>query len=262
MNYQTIDLTREGALAILRFNRPESYNALNEKMSNELIDAIIDIQEDPAVRALILTGEGPAFHAGGDVKAFDSQGDAIPRFIDRMVIPFHAFVSHLVRMPKPVIAAVNGTAAGAGFSIAMACDLVVAREDAVFTAAYSGIGASPDGSMTYFLVRLVGMRRAMELYLTNRVLTAHEALDWGIVNRILPEDIFWEEVIKMAGMLANGPTAAYGRAKELFYNSLNHELETQMELEAKGIIASARTEDFREGIRAFKEKRPPVFKGR
>lgn len=262
MNYQTIDLTREGALAILRFNRPESYNALNDHMTNELIDAIIDIQDDPEVRALILTGEGPAFHAGGDVKAFDSQGDAVPRFIDRMVIPFHAFMSHLVRMPKPVIAAVNGTAAGAGFSIAMACDLIVAREDAVFTAAYSGIGASPDGSMTYFLVRLVGMRRAMELYLTNRVLTAHEALDWGIVNRILPADIFWEEVKKMAGMLANGPTAAYGRAKELFYHSLNHELETQMELEAKSIIASARTEDFREGIRAFTEKRAPVFKGR
>lgn len=261
VKFETIELSKEGPVATLRFNRPESYNALNDRMAPELVDAIIDVQNDDNVRVVILTGEGAAFHAGGDVKAFVGAGDGVPLFVDRLVIPFHAFISHLVRMPKPVVAAVNGTAAGAGFSIAMACDMVVAREDAVFTAAYSRIGASPDGSMSYFLVRLVGTRRAMELYLTNRVLTAREALDWGLVNRVLPMDGFMEGAKTLAGELAAGPTSAYGRAKDLFYHSLNHELETQMELEARGIVASARTGDFREGIRAFAEKRPPKFQG-
>ena len=196
------------------------------------------------------------------MKSFVAAGEGVPAYINRLVIPFHAFVSHLVRMPKPVLAAVNGTAAGAGFSIAMACDLVLAREDAVFTVAYSRIGASPDGSMSYFLVRSLGMRRAMELYLTNRVLTAQEAMEWGLVNGVLPEANFLADAKAQALALAEGPTVAYGLAKDLFYHSLNHELETQMELEAKQIIATSRTADFREGVQAFVEKRPAAFRGR
>ena len=175
-------------------------------MATELFEAVIDVQEDPGVRCLVLTGSGAAFHAGGDVKAFMGAGDGVPVFIDRVVTPFHAFISHLVRMPKPVVAAVNGTAAGAGFSIAMACDVVVAREDAVFTVAYSRIGASPDGSMSFFLVRMIGMRRAMELYLTNRVLSAREAMDWGLVTRVLGAENFMEEAKALAADLAQGPT--------------------------------------------------------
>ncbi len=262
MAFDTIELTREGAVAVLRFNRPESYNALNDRMSPELFEAVAEVEEDPAVRALLVTGNGSAFHAGGDVKSFVAAGDGAPAFINRIVTPFHAFVSHLVRMPKPAIAAVNGIAAGAGFSIAMACDVVLAREDAQFTTAYSRIGASPDGSMTYFLVRLVGLRRALELYLTNRVLSAQEAVDWGLVTRVLPEAGFLDAAMEQAQQLAAGPTVAYGHAKDLFYHSLNHELEAQMELEAKRIVASARTEDFREGTRAFSEKRPARYQGR
>ena len=262
MGNKTIELSRQGAVAVLRFNRPESYNAIDAQMADELLDAAIDVQADPDVRALLITGSGSAFHAGGDVKAFVSQGDAVTRYIDRMVIPFHAFISHVVRMHKPVVAAVNGVAAGAGFSIALACDLVLAQEDAVFTTAYSRIGASPDGSMTYFLVRHLGVRRAMELYLTNRVLSAQEALDWGLINRVLPSEGFEAAALEQARQLAEGPTVAYGLAKELFYQSLNHELETQLELEARGIIAASRTEDFREGTRAFTEKRPASYRGR
>jgi 2-(1,2-epoxy-1,2-dihydrophenyl)acetyl-CoA isomerase len=262
VNFESIELTRKGGLAILKFNRPDSYNALNERMGLELVEAIIDVQNDPAVRCLLLTGNGAAFHAGGDVKSFLSAGEGVSGFIDRLVISFHAFISHLVRMAKPTVAAVNGTAAGAGFSIAMACDLVLARQDALFTAAYSRIGASPDGAMTYFLVRQVGVRRAMELYLTNRVLTAQEAHDWGLVTRVLPVEGFLAEAMALAGNLAQGPTAAYGRAKDLFYHSTNHELETQMELEARGIVASSRTADFREGTRAFTEKRAAQYLGR
>ena len=262
MKFETIELQKQGPLATLRFNRPEHYNALDERMAPELLEAVMDVQEDADIRAMMITGAGPAFHAGGDVKSFVAAGEGVSAYINRMVIPFHAFVSHLVRMPKPVLAAVNGTAAGAGFSIAMACDLVLAREDAVFTVAYSRIGASPDGSMSYFLVRSLGMRRAMELYLTNRVLTAQEAMEWGLVNGVLPEANFLADAKAQALALAEGPTFAYGLAKDLFYHSLNHELETQMELEAKTIIATSRTADFREGTQAFVEKRPAAFRGR
>lgn len=262
MAYETIELSREGPVAVLRFNRPESYNAIDHRMAPDLQEAAIEVQADEAVRALLITGEGSAFHAGGDVKAFVGQGEDVSTYIDRMVIPFHAFISHLVRMPKPVVAAVNGVAAGAGFSIAMACDLVLAHPEAVFTAAYSRIGASPDGSMTYFLVRHLGTRRAMELYLTNRVLTAEEARDWGLVTQVLPAEGFLDAAMEQARTLAEGPTVAYGLAKNLFYHSLNNQLETQLELEARGIIAASRTEDFREGTRAFAEKRKANYRGR
>lgn len=262
MSYKTIRLTKEGPLATLRLNRPEAYNAMNAEMAPELMDAVLDVKDDSAIRALMLTGTGAAFCAGGDVKAFAGAGGEAHKFIDRLVIPFHAFITHLVRMPKPVLAAVNGVAAGAGFSIALACDVSVARSDAVFTTAYGRIGASPDGSMTYFLVRQLGVRRALELYYTNRVLTAQEALDWGLVNRVAPPETFERDARALAEELANGPTLAYARARELFHHSLNHTLETQLELEARGISASAQTEDFRAAVRAFAEKKAPVFKGR
>lgn len=263
MAYQTLELTRDGGVAVLRFNRPESFNAIDHVMAAELLEAAIAVQDDPDVRALMITGSGAAFHSGGDVKSFVAQGERIPTYIEKdMLIPFHGFVSHVVRMPKPVITAVNGVAAGAGFSIAMTGDLVLAREDAKFTAAYSRLGASPDGSMTWFLVRQVGVRRAMELYLTNRVLTAREACEWGIVSQVLPVDGFEEAALAQARTLAEGPTRAYGLAKGLFYDSLNNTLETQLELEARGIVAASRSEDFKEGIRAFVEKRAATYRGR
>jgi len=259
---ETLKVTKKNSVATVCMNRPESYNALNDRMAEDLLAAMLDVQNDSAVRAVVLTGAPPAFCAGGDVKAFVSKGDDVSGFIDRMVIPFHAFISHMVRMPKPIIGAVNGTAAGGGLSIAMACDMVVMHEDAVLSTAYSRIGASPDGSLTYFLVRLLGMRRAMELYLTNRVLTAAEALDWGLATRVLPESEFATGVESLAMELAAGPTQAYGRAKDLFYHSLNNQLETQMELEARNIVASSRSYDFKEGTKAFVEKRAAKYEGR
>jgi 2-(1,2-epoxy-1,2-dihydrophenyl)acetyl-CoA isomerase len=262
VNFKTIRLTKDGPLATLQLNRPEAYNALNEFMAPELLEAVLDVKDDPAIRALIFTGAGSAFCAGGDVKGFASQGAQAPQHIDRLVIPFHAFITHLVRMPKPILGAINGVAAGGGLSMALACDLVVARADAVFTAAYSRIGASPDGSMTYFMARSLGVRRSLELYYTNRVLTAQEALEWGLVTRVSPVETFEQDVRALALELASGPTFAYGKAKELFYHSVNHTLETQLELEARGIVACAGTEDFRNATRAFAEKGKATFQGR
>ncbi|MCZ6628708.1 MAG: enoyl-CoA hydratase [SAR324 cluster bacterium] len=261
MSYEYIELEQDGPLAILRFSRPDQYNALNPQMASELVDAMVEIKNNPAYRALMVTGKGNAFHSGGDIKWFVESEQALTQKLERVITDLHAFISRLIRLPKPVVAAVNGPAAGAGFSLAMACDLVVARADAVFTLGYTKIGASPDGGSTFYLPRLVGLRRALELAYTNRVLTAEQAMQWGLVNRVFPEENFMEEAKKFAMELANGATAALGRTKDLLYHSLNHELETQLELEARGIIDSVSTEDFAEGTRAFVEKRKARFKG-
>lgn len=261
MKYETIVLEQEGPLAILRFNRPRRFNAVNPQMAEELADAVVRVGINAEARALMITGAGGAFSSGGDIKFFTSP-EATENALEHMITNLHAYISRLIRLPKPVVAAVNGPAAGAGFSLAMACDLVVARSNAVFTMGYTKIGASPDGGSTYCLGRLLGVRRALELTMTNRVLTAQEALDWGLVTRVFPEESFAEDAKAFALELANGPTLALGRSKELLYHSVNHQLETQLELEARGIITSMRTADFKEGATAFVEKRAPKFTAR
>jgi 2-(1,2-epoxy-1,2-dihydrophenyl)acetyl-CoA isomerase len=261
VSYETLIVQTEGPVAIVRLNRPERYNALNDVMGRELLDLAVKVSHDPALRAMMLTGSGKAFCSGGDVKEFVAAGDRIPEFAERLTVDLHAFISKLVRMGKPVVAAVNGPAAGAGFSLAMACDLVVASSEALFTMAYTGIGASPDGSSTFTVPRLVGLRRALELAITNRALGAEEALNWGLVNRVFPAASFEADALAFVRALAAGPTFAYGKVKELLYHSLSEHLESQMELESRAIVAAARTADFREGTRAFVEKRKAKFKG-
>ncbi len=261
MGYETIVVEQDGPLAILRFNRPQQYNAVNPLMAEEIADAVVGVGNNADARALMITGEGGAFSSGGDIKFFRSPAFT-PNVIERMVADLHAYISRLIRLPKPVIAAVNGPAAGAGFSLAMVCDLVVVHPEAVFTMGYTKIGASPDGGSTFCLGRLLGVRRALELTLTNRVLTAEEAVEWGLATRVLSGEKFFEEAKGFAMELANGPTLAFGRSKELLYHSVNHQLETQLELEARGIINSMRTADFDEGTGAFVEKRTPTFGGK
>jgi 2-(1,2-epoxy-1,2-dihydrophenyl)acetyl-CoA isomerase len=234
---------------------------MNVSMVEELQEAVLAADEDPEVRAVVLTGAGQAFSAGGDVKEFVERIETLPLHLRRLLTSFHGIISRIARMPKPVIAAVNGVAAGAGMSLAMACDLAVAARSARFTMAYSRIGATPDGSSTYFLPRLLGRRRALELTLTNRVLTAEEAETWGLVNRTVPDAEFTAAVSALAAELAAGPTLAFGRAKRLFLMSEHESLETQMEHEAQLIARSSKTPDFREGITAFTEKRRPAFSG-
>ncbi|HXH83168.1 MAG TPA: enoyl-CoA hydratase [Candidatus Tectomicrobia bacterium] len=262
MPYRHVIVERKDQVATLVLNRPDAYNAFHLAMGRELFDAVLELDDDPGVRCVVVTGAGRAFCAGGDVKGFVDNLERIGAHVKELTTYLHGAVSRLCRSDKPVIVAVNGVAAGGGFSLALSGDLVVAAESARFTMAYSKIAATPDGSSSYFLPRLVGLRRALELYLTNRTLSAREALDWGLVNRVVPDAELRAHVEALARELAAGPSRAFGAAKRLFHQSTWESLETQMELEAQAIAASGRTEDFRAGVTAFAQKATPTFRGR
>ena len=262
MPYQHLTVERANGVATLTLNRPDAYNSLNMALGRELFTASLELDEDPEVRCVVITGAGRAFCAGGDVKDFVDNLGRIGAHIKELTTYLHGAVSRFCRSDKPVIMAINGIAAGGGFSFALSGDLVVAAESAKFTMAYSKIAATPDGSSSYFLPRLIGLRRAMELYFTNRVLTAREALEWGLVTRVVPDAELRPAVTAMAAELAQGPTKAYGAAKRLLHQSTWESLETQMELEAQAIAASGHTEDFRAGVTAFAQKATPTFRGR
>jgi 2-(1,2-epoxy-1,2-dihydrophenyl)acetyl-CoA isomerase len=263
MAYQHVKVARTDAVATLTLDRPDAYNALDLTLGRELFQASIELDEDPGVRCIVITGGGKAFCAGGDVKSFVDNLPRIGAHIKELTTYLHGAISRLCRSDKPVIMAVNGIAAGGGFSLALSGDLVVAAESARFSMAYSRIAATPDGSSSYFLPRLVGIRRSLELYLTNRPLTAREALEWGMITRVVPDAELAAEVGKLARELAQGPSRAFGAAKRLFHQSTWESLETQMELEAQAIAAAGHTEDFRAGVTAFADKKPaPTFRGR
>jgi 2-(1,2-epoxy-1,2-dihydrophenyl)acetyl-CoA isomerase len=262
MAYHSLIVERKANVATLTLNRPDAYNALDLTLGRELFTASIELDEDPDVRCVVVTGSGRAFCAGGDVKAFVDNLGRIGAHIKELTTYLHGAISRFARSDKPVIMAVNGVAAGGGFSLALSGDLVVAAESAKFSMAYSRIAASPDGSSSYFLPRLVGLRRAMELYFTNRVLTAKEAVEWGMVTRAVPDAELAGAVDVLGRELAQGPSKSFGIAKRLLHQSTWESLETQMELEAQGIAACGRTEDFRAGVTAFVHKATPTFHGR
>jgi len=262
MGHDTVLYDVRDGVGTITLNRPDAYNALNLALGRDLFHATLEADEDRAVRCVLITGAGRAFCAGGDVKDFADNPDRIGILIKELTTYLHGAVSRLSRAQKPVIMAVNGVAAGGGMSLALAGDLVVAAESAKFTMAYSKIAASPDGSSSYFLPRLIGLRRALELHYTNRVLSARDAMDWGLVNRVHPDAEFQGAVSALARELAQGPTLAFGRAKLLFHQSTQESLETQMELEAQAIAVSGHTEDFRNGVIAFAKKQSVSFNGR
>ena len=231
-------------------------------MARELCEVANRCSTDAGLRAAVLTGSGEqAFCAGGDIAIFGAHLEELEPLVKEMTTYLHAAISRFARMRAPLIAAVNGVAAGAGLGLAACCDLVVAAETATFTSAYTRIGLAPDGGSTYFLNRILGPRRAMELFLTNRVLSAAEALDWGLVNQVVPADHLTQEADALARQLAEGPTAAYASVKRLLESAPHAGLETQMEQESLAIAAAGASTDGREGIRAFLEKRPPRFTG-
>jgi len=262
MSFETLTLDRKDGVATITLNRPEAFNALNLALGRELFHAALEVDEDPGVRCVVVIGAGKAFCAGGDVKDFADNLPRIGILIKELTTYLHGTVSRLCRSEKPVIMAVNGVAAGGGLSFALSGDLVIAAESARFAPAYAQIAATPDGSLSYFLPRLVGLRRAMELYLTNRVLSAREAFEWGLVTRVVPDAELSPAVGRLARELAQGPSRAFGGAKRLFHQSTWESLETQMELEAQAIARSGHTEDFASGVTAFANKRAPTFRGR
>lgn len=261
MSYETLLFDIRDGVAKITLNRPDAANAMDPVMAKELSDVAIICDESPAVRAVLLAATGKMFCAGGDLSVFAAAGDQVSSVIKQMAGDLHMGISRLSRMNAPVIAAVNGTAAGAGFSLALAADLVIAVDSAKFVMAYTNAGLSPDGSSSYFLPRRVGDRRARELMLTNRVLSAAEAQAWGIVNQAVPEEAFQETVDSLVAQIASGPTRAFGQVKSLLNTSFENSLETQMELETRGIAEMSKSADGKEGIAAFLAKRKPDFSG-
>lgn len=262
MSYKTLLFSVHENVATITLNRPDSANALNPTMARELSDVAIECDESSEVRAVVITGAGKMFCAGGDLGEFSGAGDGVSKMILGMAGDLHLGISRLSRMSAPVIAMVNGTAAGAGFSLVAACDMAISADSAKYVMAYTNAGLSPDGSSTFFLPRRIGDRRARELMLTNRVLSASEAADWGVINQVVAAQDLEKTVMELASSLASGPTLAFGKVKSLLNQSFDNGLETQMELESRAIAESSGTTDGKEGIKAFVEKRKPDFKGR
>lgn len=258
---QSILLAVEGGIATLTFNRPEVMNAMDADMMIELRAAAELVERDPAVRVVVLRGEGRAFIAGGDVGLFARRLGDLPDVIVRWGREMHFAIQALRRMDKPVLASVHGAAAGAGFSILCAADLAVAADTAKFSLAYTNIGASPDGGSTFFLPRLVGYKKVMELILLPDLFGAKTAQQHGLVNWVVPEAQLAQETQRIAQRLAQGPTRAYGEAKRLVNASLGRAMETQMEEELFAFARCARTKDFADGVTGFVEKRKPAFRG-
>lgn len=261
MEFSALRFEVRDHVAYITLNRPEAANTINDELSMDLMRAAIRCEEDHAVRAVLLSGEGPAFCGGGDLKTFKAHLDELPAHIKEVVTYLHGAISHLTRMDAPVVAAVHGFAAGAGLSLACASDLVVAGESTRFTMAYTRAGLTPDGSSTHFLPRVVGLHRALDLALTNRVLSAREAMEWGIVSRVVPDADVRAQAEAIARQLAAGPTRAFGNVKRLMRSGWTETLETQMAYEAAAIAEMTRLADGREGITAFNEKREPHFTG-
>ena len=254
-------VSTQDAVATLTFNRPALMNAMDLDMTARLKKAAEAVCDDPAIRAVVLRGAGNAFMAGGDVSLFHAQLADLPHLIVNMAREFHYVIMALRRMEKPVLASAHGSVAGAGVSLLCAADLAVAAEGTKFTLAYSNIGTSPDGGSTYFLPRLVGGRKAMEMALLPDAFDAQVALSMGLVNWVVPAEELAARTTNIAQRLAQGPTIAFGRTKALFNQSFAATLESQLEAEAQAFAHCSRSADLREGITAFVEKRRPRFSG-
>ncbi|MEL7157199.1 MAG: enoyl-CoA hydratase/isomerase family protein [Actinomycetota bacterium] len=261
MDLDTIDYEVRDGVAHVHFNRPEGANAVNPAFSRDLRAVMLEIEWDDAVKAVAVTAAGKVFCAGGDLKEFHEAGTGLPKLASDMLTDFHGAIYKMNRVPKPFIAGVNGAAGGAGLSIVSAFDLVVAGESAKFTMAYTRAGVTPDGTSTYFVARHIGLRRMLDLTLTNRVLSAAEAEEWGLVNRVVPDDDVDAAAAELAQQLADGPAWAMGHAKRIVYAGYESPLEEAGEMEGVTIAAAMGRHDGQEGIAAFVEKRSPDFNG-
>ncbi len=261
-----LEVQYQDGVATLVMNRPEARNALSMDMRAALADVLHDIERDESVRCVVLKGAGEHFMAGGDVKGMGESIKKSPEEIRKEFIlrihDLHPIMFAMRRMPKPIIASCQGAAAGAGVSMALACDLVIASEDAFFTLAYCRIGTSPDGSSSFHLPRAVGIKKAMEIALLGDRFDAQTAKDIGMINFVVPTAELEAETNALAQRLAAGPTHVYGNTKALFYRSLESEFEAQLQAEAEYFSDCASRLDFKEGVTAFIEKREARFTGK
>ncbi len=260
MSTPSVQVETRGTVAVVTLNRPESANSINLQMAMDLLAAAMTCSHNNNVRAVVLTGAGRNFCVGGDLRSIASEG-VDSGYLRELTGYLHSAISHFVRMGPPVIAAINGTAAGAGVSLGAMADLALCGRSSKFNLAYTNAGLTPDGGASFLLPRVIGARRAMELLLLNRPLLAPQALEWGLVNEVVDDAELLDRALDLAGQLADGPTGAYGQTKRLVAHSLGA-LESHMTLESETIALQAATVDGVEGIRAFLEKRKPDFSGR
>lgn len=262
MSYETIQFEMRGAVGLITLNRPAQLNALTIQVAHEFRSAFSEARETGA-RAIILTGAGRAFCAGGDVREMQRMAEEgnVGAFFEEPLKLLHECVILIRRTPLPVIAAVNGVASGGGCNLALACDLVIAAESARFNQAFIKIGLTPDCGGTYLLPRLVGLHRAAELMMTGDMVDAEMAFKMGMINRVVSDDALMNEALAMAEKLAQAPTASIGRIKWLLDSSATNDFAAQLELEHKAQVQSGQSQDFKEGVAAFLEKRPPKFVG-
>jgi 2-(1,2-epoxy-1,2-dihydrophenyl)acetyl-CoA isomerase len=258
MSTPSVQVETRGSVALVTLNRPDSANTINLETAMDLLAAAMTCGRNPAVRAVVLTGSGRNFCFGGDLRAIASKGSAADGYLRELTGYLHSAISHFVRMDAPVIAAVNGTAAGAGVGLVAMADLGVCGASAKFNLAYTGVGLTPDGGTSFLLPRAIGAKRTMELLLLNRPLTAAEALSWGLVNRVVPDAGLLDEALELADRLARGATRAFGKTKRLLAHSLGT-FESHMVLESETIAAQGVSPEGMEGINAFLEKRKPNF---
>lgn len=264
MSFETVEYTFENSVALIRMNRPEALNALSLQLTRDL-GAAVDRASADAARAVILTGSGRAFCSGGDLREMRSLGERegkVEAYLDQPLQALHSVIRTIRETPIPFIAAVNGVCAGAGTNFALACDIVIAADNASFNEAFVRIGLSPDCGGTFFLPRAIGEKLAAELFMTGETVSAERAAQFGMINRVVPADSLMTEALLTAQKLAAGPTASIGRIKRMLNASFSNDLAAQLELEHQCQLESGRDEDFREGVTAFFEKRIPNFRGR
>jgi 2-(1,2-epoxy-1,2-dihydrophenyl)acetyl-CoA isomerase len=260
MSTPSVQVETRGAVALVTLNRPESANTLNLEMGMDLLAAAMTCSRNANVKAVVLTGAGRQFCFGGDLRAMVSRGSAADGYLRELTAYLHSAISHFVRMDAPVIAAVNGTAAGAGVGLVAMADLAVCGKSSRFSLAYTGVGLTPDAGTSFLLPRMIGLKRTMELMLTNRALLADEALAWGLVNSVAEDAEVLDEAFRLAERLSCGSSQAFGKTKRLLAASVAG-FESQMVLESGTIATQAVTEQGAEGINAFLEKRKPDFSG-
>jgi len=264
MAYETVDLSIDNGVAEITLNRPERLNAWNAQFGDELRQALLTDAADPEVRSVLITGAGRGFSSGADLKEMleqGSDGGQIPDVGEMLRTRYHPIIKGIRELPKPVVAAVNGPAVGIGCSLALACDLIWAAESAVFGLAFVNIGLVPDGGSTFLVPVAAGKARALEMALLGDPLPAERALEWGLINRVVPDGELMEQARGLAQTLARGPTRSYANSKRALNNSFLKIMDEQLDLEADMQAEMVKTSDFIEGVSAFVEKRDARFTG-